>query len=210
MDAGDGSMRLRLTAYSLAGLQEPEHVRQHKHRGTAYARAALAHATADLTGFYDRVAAMVGRPVAGQVLLPVVVPAFTGLGGNGSAARAAEDSGVAVLSEAGDADGLEEGDGTDLVRVITAPHHPHLLWVAEHLQHLSSHAQAIADPAAHVAEQRRPLVALAAHHRRVTDHGEAQRRACRRGRCGRPGGVQGSHRTQGAGLRRVQVGDQAL
>ena len=149
------SMRLRLTAYSLAGLQEPEHVRQHKHRGTAYARAALAHATADLTGFYERVAAMVGRPVAGQVLLPVVAPAFTGLDGNGSTARAAEDSGVAVLSEAGDADGLEEGDGTDLVRVITAPHHPHLLWVAEHLQHLSSHAQAIADPAAHVAEQRR-------------------------------------------------------
>ena len=149
------SMRLRLTAYSLAGLQEPEHVRQHKHRGTAYARTALAHATADLTGFYERVAAMVGRPMAGQVLLPVVVPPFTGLDGSGSAARAAEDSGVAVLSEAGDADGLEEGDATDVVRVITAPHHPHLLWVAEHLQHLSSHAQAIADPAAHVAEQRR-------------------------------------------------------
>ena len=154
------SMRLRLTAYSLAGLQAPEHVRQHKHRGTAYARTALGHATADLTGFYERVAALVGRPVAGQVLLPVTVPAFTGLDGNGSAAWAAEDRGVAVLTgagltEAGDADGLEEGDGTDLVRVITAPHHPHLLWVAEHLQHLSSHAQAIADPAAHVAEQRR-------------------------------------------------------
>jgi hypothetical protein len=42
-----------------------------------------------------------------------------------------------------------------LVRVIVTPHHPHLLWVHEHLQHLSSHAQAIADPAAHVAEQRR-------------------------------------------------------
>ena len=74
-----GSMRLRLTAYSLAGLQEPEHVRQHKHRGMAYARTALAHATADLTGFYEGVAALVGRPVAGQVLLPVTAPAFTGL-----------------------------------------------------------------------------------------------------------------------------------
>ena len=61
----------------------------------------------------------------------------------------------AGLTAAGDADGLEEGDGTDLIRVITAPHHPHLLWVAEHLQHLSSHASAIADPASHVAEQRR-------------------------------------------------------
>jgi uncharacterized membrane protein YccC len=149
------SMRLRLTAYSLAGMQAPEHARQPKHRRTAYARTALAQATADLTGFYERIAMLVGRPVAGQVLLPVVVPAFTGLGGNGSAARGAEDSGVEVLTVAGDADGLEEGDGTDLVRVITAPHHPHLLWVAEHLQHLSSHARAITDPASHMAEQRR-------------------------------------------------------
>jgi hypothetical protein len=43
----------------------------------------------------------------------------------------------------------------DLVRIITAPHHPHLLWVHEHLQHLSSHAQAITTPASHCAEQRR-------------------------------------------------------
>jgi hypothetical protein len=42
-----------------------------------------------------------------------------------------------------------------VVRVITTPHHPHLLWVHEHLQHLSSHAGAISDPASHVAEQRR-------------------------------------------------------
>ena len=151
------SMRLRLTAYSLAGLEEPEHARQHKPRGTAYARTALAHATADLTGFYERVAMLVGRPIAGQVLLPVVVPALTSLNGNGSGPTpsAAEDSGVEVLTRAGDADGLEDGDGTDLIRVITAPHHPHLLWVAEHLQHLSAHAHAITDPASHVAEQRR-------------------------------------------------------
>ena len=151
------SMRLRLTAYSLAGLQEPEHAREHKHRGTAHARTALAHATADLTGFYERVAMLVGRPIAGQVLLPVVVPAFTSLNGNGGGPTpsAAEDSGVELLTRAGDADGLEEGDGTDLIRVITAPHHPHLLWVAEHLQHLSAHAHAITDPASHVAEQRR-------------------------------------------------------
>ena len=164
------SMRLRLTAYSLAGLQAPEHARQHRHQGTAYARTALAHATADLTGFYERVAMLVGRPVARQVLLPVTVPAFTGLDGNGHTPRTAEDSGVAAadrswadrgwadrggLTGAGDADGLEDGDGTDLVRVLTAPHHPHLLWVAEHLQHLSSHAYVITDPASHVAEQRR-------------------------------------------------------
>ncbi len=39
--------------------------------------------------------------------------------------------------------------------VITTPHHPHLLWVHEHLQQLSSHARVITDPASHVAEQRR-------------------------------------------------------
>jgi uncharacterized membrane protein YccC len=143
------SMRLRLTAYSLAGLQAPEHVRQHAHQGMTYARTALAHATADLAGFYDRVAVLVGRPVARQVLMPVSVPAFTGLDGNGSTRRAAE------VSETDRVELIAEGDGPDLIRVITAPHHPHLLWVAEHLQHLSTHAHAITDPASHVAEQRR-------------------------------------------------------
>jgi len=151
------SMRLRLTAYSLAGLQAPEHLR-HKHRGGAYARTALTRATAELADFYERVAVLVGRPVAGQVLLPVKVPSFTGLNGttSGAGSRAAgdgEDSGVAVLAGSGDADGLSEAG--DLVRVITTPHHPRLLWVHGHLQHLSSHASAIAAPASHVAEQRR-------------------------------------------------------
>jgi uncharacterized membrane protein YccC len=151
------SMRLRLTAYSLAGLQAPEHMR-HKHRGTAYARAALEQATADLAGFYERIAVLVGRPVPGQVLLPVGVPAFTGL--NGTTSRPAgdgDDGRVAVLTGGGDSDGLDDRltGGTDVVRVITTPHHPHLLWVHEHLQHLSSHAGAITNPASHVAEQRR-------------------------------------------------------
>ena len=153
------SMRLRLTAYSLAGLKAPEHPGQHKPRGTAYARSALTQATADLAAFYERVAVLVGRPMAGQVLLPVKVPSFTGLNGttSGATSRAAGDgagSGVAVMTTpAGDADGLEQAG--DLVRVITTPHHPRLLWVHEHLQHLSSHVQVIADPASHVAEQRR-------------------------------------------------------
>jgi uncharacterized membrane protein YccC len=147
------STRLRLTAYSLAGMTAPAH---HKHRGMAYARFTLTEATADLAAFYERAAVLVGRPVAGQVLMPVKVPSFTGLNGttSGTSARAGGDSGVAVrTAPAGDADGLEEAG--DLVRVVTAPHHPHLLWVHEHLQHLSSHIRAIAEPASHVAEQRR-------------------------------------------------------
>jgi hypothetical protein len=145
-------MRLRLTAYSLAGLRPPEHLRQHKDRSIGYARTALSRAAADLAGFYERIAVLVGKPVAGQVLMPVAVPRFTGLNGSGPA-RAAEDTGVALLPGSGDADGLAQG--RNLVRVVTTPHHPHLLWVHEHLEHLSSHAYAIADPAAHVAEQRR-------------------------------------------------------
>src|SRR6266567_2876395 len=153
------STRLRLTAYSLAGMQAPEYLRQHRNRGTAYARTALAQATADLAGFYERVAVLVGRPMAGQVLLPVKVPSFTGLNGttSGASSRAAGDaeaSSVAVMATpAGDPDGLEQAGA--LVRVITTPHHPRLLWVHEHLQHLSSHVRVIADPASHVAEQRR-------------------------------------------------------
>ncbi len=164
------AMRLRLTAFSLAGLQAPDSMMHHPahlgdpHRGTAYARAALARAAADLTGFYERVALLVGHPVAHQVLLPVAVPAFVGLSGSpdGTDDASGDESAVRIMAEVvakgdgADGDGqADAADRPDLVRVITEPHHPHLLWVHEHLQHLSSHAQAIAEPASHVAEQRR-------------------------------------------------------
>jgi uncharacterized membrane protein YccC len=151
------AMRLRLTAFSLAGMQAPDSARPHRHRETAYARTALVRTTADLTGFYERVAMLVGRPVAHQVLLPVAVPAFVSLDGNRAdgahAADGADDSGMTLIASG--ADGTGDGNAPDLVRIITAPYHPHLLWVQEHLQHLCSHASAISDPAAHVAEQRR-------------------------------------------------------
>ena len=153
------TMRLRLTAYSLAGLEAPDAVRHGMHRGTAYVRDALSRETADLTDFYERVASLVGRPVAHQVLAPVTVPAFVSLDGDGSAMVLGETDGIGEAGGDGRADGMGDGaserEGTDLVRVITSPRQPHLLWVQEHLQHLSSHAQAITDPAAHVAEQRR-------------------------------------------------------
>jgi uncharacterized membrane protein YccC len=164
------AMRLRLTAFSLAGLQAPASMmhdashRGHPHRGTAYARAALARATADLAGFYERTAVLVGRPVAHQVLLPAVVPAFVSLTGSPDGADDANgnDAGVRIMTQAvakaDGADGASQEDAADhldLIQVITEPHHPHLLWVQEHLEHLSSHAQAIAEPASHVAEQRR-------------------------------------------------------
>jgi hypothetical protein len=159
------TMRLRLTAYSLAGLQAPPHARHHQ-RGMAYARNALTRAAADLAAFYERVAVLVGRPAPHEVVLPVAVPAFTGLNGTSASAGAngEEASAVAEVSAALAAagpDGMNDADGegragdTDLVRIITTRHHPHLLWVHEHLQHLSSHADGITGPASHVAEQRR-------------------------------------------------------
>jgi uncharacterized membrane protein YccC len=154
------TMRLRLTAYSLAGLQATEHARRHHYdqRGMAYARRSLDEAAAELTAFYERVAVLVGRPAAHEVLRPVTVPAFTGLNGNGSLRPPAETNRADDVSVIGGTDGPDEGnagDGMDLVRIITSNHHPHLLWVHEHLQHLSSHAGAITGPARHVAEERR-------------------------------------------------------
>src|SRR5271169_6784148 len=154
------TMRLRLTAYSLAGLQEPVHARHHHHPGVAYAKGVLTEATAELAAFYERIAVLVGRPMAHEVLLPVSVPAFTGLNGTTSAAGASPED-VSAVVQVGAALGAaapggegEAGDA-DPVRIITTRHHPQLLWVHEHLQDLSSHAQVITEPATHVAEQRR-------------------------------------------------------
>jgi len=177
-------MRLRLTAYSLAGLQGPMHTPHGRHPGLGHAKNVLVQATSELVAFYERVAVLVGRPVAREVMLPVSGPAFTGLNGT-TAPTGASSEDVGVVTEvgaaleaagpdganraeraeraerAGSADradragGLGADDVADLVRIIATRHHPHLLWVQEHLQHLSSHAQAITTPATHVAEQRR-------------------------------------------------------
>ena len=156
------TMRLRLTAYSLAGMQEPVHARQHHRQGLAYAKGVLTEATAELAAFYERIAVLVGRPMAHEVLLPVSVPTFSGLNGTTPAADPSREDvsavvqvGAALGAAATDGDDSEPDDDADLVRIITTSHHPHLLWVHEHLQHLSSHAQAITEPATHVAEQRR-------------------------------------------------------
>jgi hypothetical protein len=151
------TMQLRLTSTSLVGLQALEPARNN-HPGMARARAALEHGTADLAGFYERIAALVGRPAPDEVMLPVSVPVFVSLNGNSGTVSPGE---VGAVDGTSGADGASHADGSgeasrgNLVPVITAPHHPHLLWVEECLHHLSSHARAIAGPASHVAEQRR-------------------------------------------------------
>jgi hypothetical protein len=119
------TMQLRLTATSLASLQALEPA-IHNHPGMVRGRAVLEHDMADLAGFYERVAALVGRPAPHEAVRPVSGPALVGLNGH-----------------------------SGIVRAITAPHLPHLLWVQECLKHLSSHAQAITVPALLMAEQRR-------------------------------------------------------
>jgi uncharacterized membrane protein YccC len=106
------STRLRLTAYSVTALRSPGAAAE----PIPYRRELAKEAT-DLADFYEQVATLVGRPIANQVLTPLIVPALDGL-----------DSGT--------------------------PHHD-LVWIREHLLHLSSHAQSIPEPATHIAEQRR-------------------------------------------------------
>ena len=144
--------QLRLSAASLASLQALEPTR-HLHPGMNQARAALGDDMANLAGFYERVAALVGRPASHEVALPVSVPAPVGLAGD-SGTMAGDGDGTGAPGDAGHADSSGQANRATLVRIINAPH-PHLLWVEECLLHLSSHAQAITGPASDMAEQRR-------------------------------------------------------
>jgi uncharacterized membrane protein YccC len=61
--------RLRQTAYSVASLRSPVAIAAQGSEPVALVRNAV-----DLAQFYDQVAALVGRPVANQVLRPLTVP----------------------------------------------------------------------------------------------------------------------------------------
>ena len=94
----------------------------------------LRSVTAELAGFYDAVAGEVSRPAPG-VLAPVPPPPMV------SAALPRHKPGGAAAEE-----------------VIAPAHqlpHPHLLWVQEHLHHLSKSAQTVSEPALRIAEIRR-------------------------------------------------------
>jgi hypothetical protein len=129
-----GSTRLRLTAYAVASLPAngngtgtgtgaPDNGRARADADPDLA--AFRKQTADLAGFYDRVAGQVGPP--GHAPPPEVLPAPEGPD---------YPNGVACAGN-------------------TPPHYrPDLLWVGEHLYHLAEQGQAIAVPAAKVAEAR--------------------------------------------------------
>jgi uncharacterized membrane protein YccC len=147
----NASSRLRLTAYTLAGLRTEAPAVEGDFGGAClplagsdgYAGApacvGLRSVTAGLANFYGAVADEVSRPGPGQlglVPLPVMV---------GPAMPRHEPGSVG-----------SGGDGAGAPEVAPAQQlpHPHLLWVQEHLHHLSASAQRVSEPALRIAEVR--------------------------------------------------------
>ena len=142
----NASSRLRLTAYTLASLRTAV-AADGEGLGSAclplagseeYAGApacsSLRMVTADLAAFYDAIADEVRHPDPDE-LTAVPSPALVG---------------PAMPRHEGDAPGATE--------IIAPAHqlpHPHLLWVQEHLHHLSVSAQTVSEPALRIAEIRR-------------------------------------------------------
>jgi uncharacterized membrane protein YccC len=171
----NASSRLRLTAYTLAGLRPATAVNADGTAADDFGGACLPlegsdeyaggpacirlrSVTAGLVAFYDAIADEVSRPGPGKlslVPLPAMVgpamprrePVSVGSGADGASAG----TGAGTRAGAG-ADGAGPGAG------ITAPAqqmpHPHLLWVQEHLHHLSTSARTVSEPALRVAEVR--------------------------------------------------------
>ena len=181
----NAATRLRLTANSLAGLRQPESapgmppgaacvpLAGSEEYAGAPACVTLRSAAAGLAGFYDQIADEVGRPPrSGE---PVLIPAPAVLGpavprpgatpgdvpsrsGAAAAVSAAPSGNGAAPLAAPLKDGAVPGRDTAVLNG-TAPAqqlpHPHLLWVQEHLHHLSQSAQMVSEPALRIAELRR-------------------------------------------------------
>ena len=154
----NASTRLRLTAHSLATLRPavpagPNGDGPDRETGqwsacvplqgsAEYAGApactSLKLAAQGLAGFYDAVAGEVSRPGPGE-LTEIPAPAIV--------AAAVPRQPVAV--------GVTEGDhGASVLAPAQELPHPHLLWVQEHLHHLSKSAQTVSEPAQHMGEVR--------------------------------------------------------
>jgi uncharacterized membrane protein YccC len=143
----NASSRLRLTAYTLAGLRTATPAQEGDFGGAclplegsdeyvdAPACVGLRSVTAGLADFYGAVADEVSRPGPGEPVL-VPLPAMVG-------------PAMPKREPGGDGSGPSEG--------IAPAHqlpHPHLLWVQEHLHHLSLSARTVREPALRMAEVR--------------------------------------------------------
>jgi hypothetical protein len=189
------SMRLRLTANTLAGLRHvpPPGVvdgpaclpldGSESYGGTP-ACVSLRSAAGGLADFYGHVAAEVGHPgreapplLPAPVLMGPAVPRKSAVrttagattagppggnpsGGSDSAGRPQVSPGgtpptdpirSTIRTPRGTVDEIGRGPGQASISTV----HPHLLWVQEHLHHLSQSAQMISEPAQRVAQARR-------------------------------------------------------
>jgi len=121
--------RLRLTAFAVASLPGSGDGQPGPERdgdGTGPEVAAFRRQAADLAGFYERLAVLVGPPGHAPPPAPVAVP---------------------------DGPGYPEGVAC---KANTPPHYrPDMLWVGEQLYHLAERGQAITEPATRVAELRK-------------------------------------------------------
>ena len=136
-----------------------------------------------LAGFYDAVAGEVSRPGPGELTeipAPAIVAAAVprqpaaAAAGAGSVAAAVTGAVTGAVTSAGGAggavtgaaaggaggddghhDGVTEGNGgASVLSPAQELPHPHLLWVQEHLHHLSKSAQTVSEPALHMGEIR--------------------------------------------------------
>ncbi|MCW2933271.1 MAG: hypothetical protein JWM19_4233 [Actinomycetia bacterium] len=155
------TQQLRLTAHTLAGLRDVPGADgvmapvaclplegSESYTGTPVC-VSLRMAAAGLASFYGQVADEVGHP--GREA-PELIPAPPVIG----AAVPRHSAPGRDETEPGSAQ-LDEAELVLQAPISSSPDqpHPHLLWVQDHLHHLSRSAQVISEPALHLAEVRR-------------------------------------------------------
>jgi uncharacterized membrane protein YgcG len=132
-------------------------------------------AAAGLAGFYDAVAVEVSRPGPGELAeipAPAIVAAAvprqpvtaasgvgggvgSGVGGGAGGGASGGGGGVGVPDSDGGHPAATDGNHeASVLPVADELAHPHLLWVQEHLHHLSKSAQTVSEPALHMGEIR--------------------------------------------------------
>jgi len=118
----------------------------------------LRSAAAGLAGYYVTVAGTMSRPGHGS-LSPVPAPPLTGGAmprrreGGALAAEPGEPSSSSRSRRSAPDSGRQGEEGSEIAPAHQLPH-PHLLWVQEHLHHLSASAQTVSGPALRLAEVR--------------------------------------------------------
>ena len=170
----NASTRLRLTAYTLAALRQAETapglppgsaclpLEGSDSYAGAPACVALESEAGSLAGFYDEIADEVGHRIrSGE---PALIPAPATMGSavprapadGGSVRTGAPDGGEFAADPSASAPSAASAALTTAVDAQPADPmpHPHVLWVQEHLHHLSRSAQMVSAPAQRLAEIR--------------------------------------------------------